>query len=88
MTWEHLIDDEIAKQLAKKAWKADLQVLVVKVEIKKFPTNEKITKGAELKKLQDKARTLHDQEIMHNKETTEKQAEDERVTGIIHPIQQ
>ena len=56
---------------------------MVKAEIKKLPTKEKIAKGTELKQLKDKARTLREQENMHNKEMTEKQAEAERATGII-----
>ena len=47
---------------------------MVKEDIKKLPTKEKITKGVELKQLQDKARTLRDQENMHNKEMTEKKS--------------
>ena len=60
----------------------------MKTKIKKLPTKEKIAKGVELKQLQDKARTLCDQENMCNKESTEKQAEAERVTGLIQPVQQ
>ena len=50
--------------------------------IKKLPTKDKIPKGVELKQLQDKARTLHEQENMRNQETTEKPAEAERVTRL------
>ena len=48
-TWEQLINDETAEQLDKQARQEYLQVLAVKAEIKKLPTNEKITKGIELK---------------------------------------
>ena len=46
--------------------------MVVKAKIKKLPIKEKIVKGAELKKLKDKERTLHKQENIRSKETTEK----------------
>ena len=85
--WEQLIDNETAEQLAEQVQQEDLQVLVVKEEINKFPTKEKISKGTELKQLQDKARTLHYQESMHNKETVEKEAKAERVTGLLHLVQ-
>ena len=70
-TWEQLIDDETAEQLAKQARQADLQILEMKAEIKKLPTKEKIARGTKLKNLFDKVRVLHDQEKIHNKETTE-----------------
>ena len=42
--------------------------MAVKAEIKKLETKEKITKGAELKQLQDNERTLRKQENMCYKE--------------------
>ena len=60
--------------------------MAVRASIKKLPTKEKIAKGVELKKLQDKAITLHEQENMRNQEMIEKQAKAERVTRIIHHV--
>ena len=75
IVWGELIEDETVEKLAEQARQVELHVLVVKTTIKKLPTKEKIAKGAELKKLQDKVRTLHEQETRHNQETAEKQAE-------------
>ena len=58
----------------------------MKAEIKNLPTKEKLSKDTELKQLLNKARALHDQEIMHNKKMTEKHAEGKRVTWLIQPI--
>ena len=71
MTWEQLINDETTEQLTEQERQVDIQILALKSKIKKLPMKEKISMGTELKRLLDKARTLCDQEIMHNKETAE-----------------
>ena len=59
----------------------------MKAKIKRLPTKEKSSKGAEFKQLQDKARIPCEQENMCNQEMNETQAKYERVTGIIKPVQ-
>ena len=78
----------MAEQLVEQAWKADLKILALKAKNKKLPMKEKIARGTDLKELLDKARTLHDHEIMRNKETVEQQVKAERITKLIQPVQQ
>ena len=64
------------------------QIVAIKEEIKKLPIKEKIAKFVELKQLQEQVRTLCNQEIKRNQETSEEQAEAERVTGLLQPMEQ
>ena len=85
-TWEQLIDDETVEQLVEQVRQADLQILEMNTDIKKLPTKEKIAMGTELKEFLDKARTIHDLEIICNKEIAEQQVEDERIKELIQLV--
>ena len=66
--WELFLKYEAMEKIKEDAWKDDLKISAVKEYMKTMPMKEKITRGTELKEILDKARTLHDQESMCNKE--------------------
>ena len=66
----------------------DEKISTAKVEMRKLPLQEKVTKNAEIKRLQQEVQTLHEQEQSREVEVETHQSEAKRITDFIQLVQQ
>ena len=68
MIWEALLENESMKNIKEYAWQDDEKITATKAEMKKPSFKYKVTKMAEIKKLQEEVQDLHDQKRTRNEE--------------------
>ena len=88
MIWEALLEDATIGNIRENVHKAKDKIIVVKEEMKKIPFQEKVSKMAEIKQLQQELQALHEQERTREAEVETHQLEATWLVGLIHPMQQ